>query len=121
MLTDELAPALHAGTLWPVIGGLLRKDPCERLSAAEAEPMLLNVLAMPGSPAGVLSAAQAGGAPHRRHRLTAGATRPELSSGVRPAADPSCGHRIGKHARLVRGFRGGWCVPQAATGRENAA
>jgi hypothetical protein len=121
VLTDELAPAPHAGTLWPVIGGLLRKDPRERLSAAEAEPMLLNVLAVPGSPAAVLSVAQAGSAPRRQHRLTAGPTRPELPSGAHPAADPSCGHRIGKHARLVPSLRGGWRVPQAAAGRENAA
>jgi serine/threonine protein kinase len=40
-LTDEPQPAAHAGPLlWPVIGGLLRKDPAWRLGAAQAEWML---------------------------------------------------------------------------------
>ncbi len=38
---DEPEPAIHAGPLlWPVISGLLRKDPAERLGAADAERML---------------------------------------------------------------------------------
>jgi serine/threonine protein kinase len=41
VVTDEPEPAAHAGPLlWPVISGLLRKDPAERLDAAEAERML---------------------------------------------------------------------------------
>jgi eukaryotic-like serine/threonine-protein kinase len=34
-------PPRRAGALWPVISGLLRKDPTARLNAAEAERMLL--------------------------------------------------------------------------------
>jgi serine/threonine protein kinase len=40
-LTDEPAPVAHAGPLlWPVISGLLRKDPALRLDGAQAEWML---------------------------------------------------------------------------------
>jgi hypothetical protein len=39
-VADELEPATHAGLLWPVISGLLRKNPDERLDAAAAERML---------------------------------------------------------------------------------
>jgi hypothetical protein len=40
VVADEPAPAAGAGPLWPVISGLLRKDPGERLDAAQAERML---------------------------------------------------------------------------------
>jgi serine/threonine protein kinase len=40
VVTDDPDPASHAGPLWPVISGLLRKDPDTRLNAAEAEQML---------------------------------------------------------------------------------
>jgi eukaryotic-like serine/threonine-protein kinase len=45
VVADEPEPATHAGPLWPVINGLLRKDPDERLGAAEAEHMLRRVAA----------------------------------------------------------------------------
>jgi eukaryotic-like serine/threonine-protein kinase len=44
VVADEPDPYRHAGTLEPVISGLLRKDPGARLSAAEAEQMLRGVL-----------------------------------------------------------------------------
>jgi serine/threonine protein kinase len=47
VVTDELAPATHAGPLWPVLNGLLRKDPDRRLDAAEAERLLRGVSAAP--------------------------------------------------------------------------
>ena len=47
VVTDELAPATHAGPLWPVLSGLLRKDPDQRLDAAETERMLRDVSAAP--------------------------------------------------------------------------
>jgi eukaryotic-like serine/threonine-protein kinase len=40
VVTEEPDPPTHAGPLWPVISGLLRKDPGERLSAAQVEEML---------------------------------------------------------------------------------
>jgi eukaryotic-like serine/threonine-protein kinase len=47
VITDELAPATHAGPLWPVLSGLLRKDPDSRLGAAETERLLRGVSAAP--------------------------------------------------------------------------
>jgi eukaryotic-like serine/threonine-protein kinase len=47
-LTEEPVPAAHAGPLlWPVISGLLRKDPAWRLSAGQAEWMLRRAAAAP--------------------------------------------------------------------------
>jgi len=47
VIMDELEPADRAGPLWPVISGLLRKDPAERLDAAETERMLDGALVAP--------------------------------------------------------------------------
>jgi serine/threonine protein kinase len=44
VLTEEPEPPSHAGPLRPVIEGLLRKDPEERLSAADTAAMLDRVL-----------------------------------------------------------------------------
>jgi serine/threonine protein kinase len=49
VVTDELAPATHAGPLWPVLNGLLRKDPDQRLDAAETERLLRGVSAAPAA------------------------------------------------------------------------
>jgi hypothetical protein len=43
VVADEPDPPGHAGPLWPVISGLLRKDPEARLRAAEAGKMLAHV------------------------------------------------------------------------------
>jgi hypothetical protein len=43
VVSAEPDPPQRAGPLWPVISGLLRKDPAARLNAAEAERMLLRV------------------------------------------------------------------------------
>ncbi|MFD6110471.1 serine/threonine-protein kinase [Streptomyces yangpuensis] len=40
VVDEEPPPARRAGPLEPVLAGLLRKDPAERLDAAEAAPML---------------------------------------------------------------------------------
>jgi tRNA A-37 threonylcarbamoyl transferase component Bud32 len=40
VVTDEPDPPAHAGPLWPVISGLLRKDPDQRLGADEAAAKL---------------------------------------------------------------------------------
>ncbi|MCL2583857.1 MAG: protein kinase [Streptosporangiales bacterium] len=49
VVTTDPEPALHAGPLRPVISGLLRKDPDERLDAAAAGQMLRNLLADDGT------------------------------------------------------------------------
>jgi tRNA A-37 threonylcarbamoyl transferase component Bud32 len=41
---DELEPAPHAGPLWPVIEGLLRKDQAARLDVDETEQMLRRIV-----------------------------------------------------------------------------
>jgi serine/threonine protein kinase len=43
VVVDEPEEAVRAGPLWPVISGLLRKDPGERLDVAEAEQLLREV------------------------------------------------------------------------------
>ena len=45
VLTDEPEPAPNAGPLRPIIEGLLRKDPAERLSVDEVATMLDRILA----------------------------------------------------------------------------
>jgi eukaryotic-like serine/threonine-protein kinase len=67
VVADEPEPAAHAGPLlWPVISGLLRKDPGQRLDAAQAELMLRRVGTTPAA------------------LVSAGAARPRRSR--RPAA-----------------------------------
>ena len=54
VVADEPEPALHAGPLWPLISGLLRKDPGERINGDEAERLLRLVVA-PAPAAGVVA------------------------------------------------------------------
>jgi serine/threonine protein kinase len=52
VVADEPEPATHAGPLlWPVISGLLRKDPDKRPGAAETEEMLRRAAAPAGAAA----------------------------------------------------------------------
>jgi len=52
VVTDDPEPATHAGPLWPVITGLLRKNPDERLDAAETDHLLRCIAApAPAEPA----------------------------------------------------------------------
>lgn len=50
VLTSRPAPPAHAGRLWPVIKGLLVKDPARRLAAENAIQLLANVAYPTGSP-----------------------------------------------------------------------
>src|SRR6266704_148891 len=62
VVADEPEPAPHAGPLWPVIEGLLRKDPADRLDAAGAERLLRRIVpdkaAPPARPARPAEAAR---------------------------------------------------------------
>jgi serine/threonine protein kinase len=53
VVADEPDQAPHAGPLGPVISGLLRKDPEQRLGAAEAERLLRQVAEPPPQPLAV--------------------------------------------------------------------
>ena len=57
VVTDDPEPAAHAGPLWPVIDGLLRKNPDERLGAAETDQLLRRIAAFaPADAAGAKAA-----------------------------------------------------------------
>jgi eukaryotic-like serine/threonine-protein kinase len=102
VVTEEPDPAPHAGPLWPVISGLLRKDPEQRLSAADVEQQLQQLAdpesgdepapgpAADGEAPAAAGAAAAGAAPSRTGPLPAPvetqggrAAQPEV---VRPEA-----------------------------------
>ncbi|GAB2819122.1 hypothetical protein GCM10027176_24410 [Actinoallomurus bryophytorum] len=78
VLTDEPASAPNAGPLRPVIEGLLRKDPAERLTVDEVASMLDRILA--------------GGADEPVDDALDGATRRLPSSVVTAVDDPGQGH-----------------------------
>ena len=79
VVADEPEPAPHAGPLWPVIEGLLRKDPAARLDAAGAERMLRQIV--PDEAARAPTAVPpAEAVPHGRGRPT---PRPRPPSGAR--------------------------------------
>jgi len=85
VVADEPEPPAHAGPLGPVISGLLRKDPAERLSAGEAERRLGDIAANGANGAGNDGAARRGN----------GALGPiarwwgRRSGGPRPTAEPA--------------------------------
>ena len=85
VVADEPEPPAHAGPLGPVISGLLRKDPAERLSAGEAERRLGDIAANGANGAGNDGAARGGN----------GALGPiarwwgRRSGGPRPTAEPA--------------------------------
>lgn len=51
ILTSRPAPPAHAGRLWPVLKGLLAKDPARRWTAEQALKLLDNVSELTGPPA----------------------------------------------------------------------
>ncbi|WP_156721751.1 serine/threonine-protein kinase [Streptomyces apocyni] len=68
VVEDELPPPSRAGALTPVIEGLLRKEPAERLSAADAERALRSVATGGAPPPGPGLDAESD--PHRRPTVT---------------------------------------------------
>jgi serine/threonine protein kinase len=78
ILNRSPEPPADAGLLWPVIEGLLAKDPDDRLTADQADPLLRAVVRASGEQAGVVQGEQqesSGDAPASR-------------SGRRPSSDP---------------------------------
>ncbi|WP_248964851.1 serine/threonine-protein kinase [Sphaerisporangium perillae] len=88
VLNDRPEPTRLAGPLGPVIEGLLRKEPVERMSAAEAAEALRRVAA------GELTRA-ARGKPSRR---PASADRPPVRSSTMPNAGQSAWSNAGQSA-----------------------
>ncbi len=88
VVADEPEPPRHAGPLEPVISGLLRKDPAERLGAKEAE-LLLREAAADADPADAVPPPRPAGETRSGHQAgpdTQPAPAPALTS---PAAPPS--------------------------------
>jgi hypothetical protein len=75
VMNDALAPMERAGPLRPVIEGLLRKDPEERLTAAEAAETLGRIVAG-GSSRPVLPGGLDGGTAHPSEAVTPEPGRP---------------------------------------------
>lgn len=81
---DDPDPPSRAGALWPVIDGLLRKVPGERLGAAEAERLLHRVAEDNGVRASQRSAGR-----HEPHETGTAAVAPPLIPGLKQyAPDP---------------------------------
>ncbi|MGZ9930087.1 serine/threonine-protein kinase [Streptomyces sp. NC-S4] len=101
----ELPPPRRAGALQPVLEGLLRKDPAERLPAAEAARMLRVVGAGgtvrdPGGPASGPDAQTTAAAHHGQgagEPYAAARTAPYGTPPPRPASGPGPGPGPGAH------------------------
>jgi serine/threonine protein kinase len=99
---DEPEAVVRGGLLSPVISGLLRKNPATRLTAAEVEPLLRQVVPRPGSRRGPR------GGPHYKGPPHLGGMRP-ASRAARgwPAGRPRGGCRqplpVGRWRPLCRG------------------
>jgi hypothetical protein len=83
VLTDEPEPAPNAGPLRPIIDGLLRKDPAERLTVEEVARMLDRIL----TPDAEAAEAPPPEAPD-------GATRRLPASMITAVDDPDAGTRV---------------------------
>ncbi|WP_063761865.1 serine/threonine-protein kinase [Streptomyces ochraceiscleroticus] len=85
LVDEELPPPRRAGPLAPVLAGLLRKDPRERLAAEEAAGMLAAV-ASGGQPATVTAAAPP--LPYSPTLAAPGPAEKTVASGRAPGAPP---------------------------------
>ncbi|MEU8891796.1 serine/threonine-protein kinase [Streptomyces sp. NPDC048442] len=107
VVDEELPPPTRAGALRPVIEGLLRKDPAERMSAAEAERQL-RLVASGGTVRGT-----GGGAAHSSPTVTASTPRRPV-----PVPLPSPGPGSGSYGPV--GGRTGQGEQYGQTGRTTA-
>ncbi|GAA1367844.1 serine/threonine-protein kinase [Catellatospora chokoriensis] len=97
LATEEPAPARLAGPLKPLLAGLLRKDPRLRMTAAEAEQVLLRVAVGRRGAAGFLGGVRPGAVPSQRRKTTppapparaaAAAAVPDVERPARTLPDP---------------------------------
>jgi len=86
VVTDDPEPAARAGPLWPVISGLLRKNPDERLGAAETDQLLRRIAAP--APAGPAPAEPEVAAPEAASFEPEAESGPPASSGPRRSGRP---------------------------------
>lgn len=91
VVDEELPPPARAGALLPVIEGLLRKEPAERMSAAEAERQL-RLVAAGGTVAGT-----AGVGPHGSPTVTASTPTPRPTPRPTPVPMPVGGPGTGSY------------------------
>ncbi|MGW6457272.1 protein kinase domain-containing protein, partial [Streptomyces sp. NPDC055078] len=87
VVDEELPPPRRAGELAPVIAGLLRKEPAERMSAQEAERLLRVV--------GAGGAARTSEPPPGPCSPTVAAVSPEVSPATPPVPLPGAGPGFG--------------------------
>ncbi|MEV4276638.1 protein kinase domain-containing protein [Actinoplanes xinjiangensis] len=97
ILNRSPEPPADAGLLWPVIEGLLAKDPDDRLTADQAYPLLRAVVRAAGEQEGGVRGEQAGGASGGRTGAAsgqqAGAVRGEQPGSFGDAAASRSGPR----------------------------
>ena len=89
VMTEELTPPQGGGALVPVIEGLLRKDPDDRLNEAEARRMLQAVLDEPEAPLPDGPAPDAGSAPAPTRVQAVPSLPPEAPQGSVPYGPPT--------------------------------
>jgi hypothetical protein len=125
ILTSKPAPPPYAGRLWPVIKGLLEKDPARRLTAEKTRPLLEAVAALPAAEK-----------PRRKRRADSTAVAPPPTLAAPTARQEADGPTVTAHTVLIPGsgrrLRTAWVVvgavamlllgggiAWAATGRES--
>ncbi|SBV26976.1 Serine/threonine protein kinase [Micromonospora krabiensis] len=104
LATEPPPPARHAGPLTPVIEGLLRKDPAERIDADTAERLLRAVLAGPATalpPAPIPTRAPAPTSAPTPAPAPIPALTPDPAPAALDAAEPSASVRRRRRSWLV--------------------
>jgi hypothetical protein len=108
ILTSKPTPPAYAGRLWPVIKGLLDKDPARRLTADQARPLLEAVVAVPA----------ATDKPRRKRRDDSTAIAPSPTLAAPTALQEADGPTVTAHTVLIPGsgrrLRTAWVVAGAA-------
>jgi serine/threonine protein kinase len=116
VVTDNPDRPSRAGSLWPVISGLLRKNPDERLDAAEAGHLLRRVAEDHGTAHGALPEAstsplggdgQAPSGPARTHQHSA---PPRMMAATLPQ-QTAVNESTGLEPALIPGLEPHWHVP----------